>query len=376
MTVNIELKPTAEPLSGAERAAILADPKFGQYFTDHMVAIEYTEGRGWHSAELKPYGPIQLDPATSVLHYGQEVFEGLKAYRQSDGSIACFRPEANAQRLIRSARRLAMPELPEELFVRAIDVLVSQDAAWVPDDPEKSLYLRPFLFSTEIGLGVNRPASEYLFLLIASPAGSYFSGVGKPVTAWLSTDYVRAAPGGTGEAKCGGNYAASFLAQAQAVAEGCDQVCWLDAIERKYIEEMGSNNVFFVYGSGDNARLFTPALSGSLLPGITRDSLFQAAKDLGIQAEEGLISVEQLKADAESGAITESFGSGTAAVVTPIGGFKSADGTILIADGQPGPLTQRVRAHLLAVQHGDLPDQHGWLHTIVPAQAAVSQQVG
>jgi branched-chain amino acid aminotransferase len=373
MTVNIELKPTTEPLSAAERAAILADPKWGQYFTDHMVTAEYTEGRGWHSAELRPYGPIALDPATSVLHYGQEVFEGLKAYRQADGSIACFRPEANAQRMARSARRMAMPELPEELFVGAIDTLVAQDAAWVPEDPEKSLYLRPFMFSTEVGLGVNRPASEYLFTLIASPSGAYFSGVGKPVTAWLSTDYVRAVPGGTGEAKCGGNYAASFLAQAQAVAEGCDQVCWLDGIEHTYIEEMGSNNIFFVYGSGDDARLFTPELSGSLLPGITRDSLLRAAKDLGIQAEEGRISVDQLREDAASGAITEAFGSGTAAVVTPIGGFKSAEGTIVIGDRQPGELTKRVRTHLLAVQHGEVADQHGWLHTIVPAQQKVGR---
>ena len=373
MTVNIELKPTTEPLSAEERAAVLADPKFGQYFTDHMVTVEYTEGRGWHSAQLRPYGPIELDPATSVLHYGQEVFEGLKAYRQSDGSVACFRPEANAQRLNRSARRMAMPELPEELFIGAIDALVAQDVAWVPDDPEKSLYLRPFMFSTEVGLGVNRPAASYLFMLISSPAGSYFSGVGKPVTAWLSTDYVRAAPGGTGEAKCGGNYAASFLAQAQAVAEGCDQVCWLDAIEREYIEEMGSNNVFFVYGSGADARLFTPELSGSLLPGITRDSLLQASVDLGIPAEEGRISVSQLRQDAASGAITEAFGSGTAAVVTPIGGFKSADGSIVIGDGQPGEVTKRVRAHLLGVQHGDVADKHGWLHTIVPAQTAVAR---
>ncbi len=266
-----------------------------------------------------------------------------------------------------------MAELPEELFLGAIDALVAQDADWVPDDPEKSLYLRPFMFSTEVGLGVNRPAAEYLFMLIASPAGSYFSGVGRPVTAWLSTDFVRAAPGGTGEAKCGGNYAASFLAQAQAVAQGCDQVCWLDAIERKYIEEMGSNNVFFVYGSGDGARLFTPELSGSLLPGITRDSLLQAAKDLGIEAEQGRISVEQLRADAASGAITEAFGSGTAAVVTPIGGFKNAEGEIVIGDGQPGELTRRVRAHLLGVQHGDIADKHGWLHTIVPAQQSVAR---
>jgi branched-chain amino acid aminotransferase len=266
---------------------------------------------------------------------------------------------------------MAMPELPEDLFIDAIDALVSQDVDWVPNDPEKSLYLRPFMFSTEIGLGVNRPAAQYQFLLIASPAGSYFSsGVGKPVTAWLSTDYVRAAPGGTGEAKCGGNYAASFLAQAQAVAEGCDQVCWLDAIERKHIEEMGSNNVFFVYGSGENARLLTPELSGSLLPGITRDSLLQAAKDLGIEAREGQISIDQLRADAASGAITEAFGSGTAAVVTSIGGFKSAKDTIVIGEGRPGPLTQRVRAHLLGVQHGDIADKHGWLHTIVPARAS------
>jgi branched-chain amino acid aminotransferase len=373
MTVTIELKPTTEPLSDAERAAILADPKFGQYFTDHMVTVEYTEGRGWHSAELRPYGPIQLDPATSVLHYGQEVFEGLKAYRQADGSVACFRPEANAERMARSAHRMAMPQLPTELFIGAIDALVTQDAAWVPDDPERSLYLRPFMFSTEVGLGVNRPAAEYLFMLIASPAGSYFSGVGKPVTAWLSTEYVRAAPGGTGEAKCGGNYASSFLAQAQAVAQGCDQVCWLDAIELKYIEEMGSNNVFFVYGSGAEARLFTPALSGSLLPGITRDSLLKAAVDLGIPAEEGRISVDQLRADAASGAITEAFGSGTAAVVTPIGGFASTDGAIVIGDGQPGPLTARVRAHLLGVQHGEIDDTHGWLHTIMPAEVAAAR---
>jgi branched-chain amino acid aminotransferase len=268
---------------------------------------------------------------------------------------------------------MAMPELPQELFVAAIDALVTQDEAWVPDDPEKSLYLRPFMFSTEVGLGVNRPAAEYLFLLIASPAGSYFSGLGKPVTAWLSTDYVRAAPGGTGEAKCGGNYAASFLAQAQAVAKGCDQVCWLDAIERKYIEEMGSNNVFFVYGSGAQARLLTPALSGSLLPGITRDSLLTAAADLGLPAEQGRISVEQLRADAASGAITEAFGSGTAAVVTPIGGFDSDEGAIVIAGGEPGPVTARVRAHLLAVQHGGAEDTHGWLHTIIPAQVAAAR---
>ncbi len=364
MTTTIELTPTSEPLADAQRAAILADPGFGRHFTDHMVTIKYTAGRGWHDAQLRPYGPIELDPATAALHYGQEIFEGLKAYRQQDGTIASFRPQANAARLNRSARRMGMPELPEELFIGAIDALVKQDAAWVPDDPEKSLYLRPFMFATEAGLGVNRPAGEYLFMLIASPAGSYFSGGLKPVKVWLCEDYVRAAPGGTGEAKCAGNYAASFMAQAQAVEEGCDQVCWLDAIERTYVEEMGSNNLFFVYGSGDDARLFTPELSGSLLPGITRDSLLQAAADLGIPAEEGRISVEQWRSDALSGAMTEVFGCGTAAVVTPIGSVKSKKDEFTIADGAPGAITLRLREHLLGVQRGVVSDKHGWLYKI------------
>ncbi|MBS2961787.1 branched-chain amino acid aminotransferase [Actinocrinis puniceicyclus] len=364
MTTTIELKPTSEPLGQAQRAEILADPGFGRHFTDHMVMVKYTEGRGWHDAQLRPYGPIEVDPATAAVHYGQEIFEGLKAYRQQDGGIASFRPRANAARLNRSARRMGMPQLPEELFIGAIDALVKQDAAWVPDDPEKSLYLRPFMFATEIGLGVNRPAGEYLFMLIASPAGSYFSGGIKPVKVWLCEDFTRAAAGGTGEAKCAGNYAASFVAQAQAVAEGCDQVCWLDAVERSYVEEMGSNNVFFVYGSGDQARLLTPELSGSLLPGITRDSLLQAAADLGIPAAEGRITVEQWRADAASGAMSEAFGCGTAAVVTPIGSVKSKNDEFTVADGNPGPVTLRLREHLLGIQRGAVEDKHGWLHKI------------
>jgi branched-chain amino acid aminotransferase len=361
---TIELKPTSEPLAAAQRAAILADPGWGRHFTDNMVTVKYTAGRGWHDAQLRPYGPIELDPATAVLHYGQEIFEGLKAYRQQDGTIASFRPQANAARMARSARRMGMPELPEELFLDAIDALVKQDAAWVPDDPEKSLYLRPFMFATESGLGVNRPAGEYLFLLIASPSGSYFNGVAKPVRVWLCEDYVRAAPGGTGEAKCGGNYAASFMAQAQAVEEGCDQVCWLDAHEHRYVEEMGSNNLFFVYGSGADARLFTPALNGAFLPGITRDSLLKAAADLGIPAEEGRLSVEQWRADAASGAMTEVFGCGTAAVVTPVGSVKSKSDSFTIAAGEPGAVTLRLREHLLGVQRGKIADTHGWLYKI------------
>ncbi|MGH6654771.1 MAG: branched-chain amino acid aminotransferase [Actinocrinis sp.] len=361
---TIELKPTSEPLAADQRAAILADPGFGRHFTDHMVTVKYTSGRGWHDAQLRPYGPIELDPATAALHYGQEIFEGLKAYRQQDGTIASFRPQANAARMARSAKRMGMPELPEQLFLGAIDALVKQDAAWVPDDPEKSLYLRPFMFATEPGLGVNRPAGEYLFMLIASPAGSYFGGVAKPVRVWLSEDFTRAAPGGTGEAKCAGNYAASFLAQAQAVEEGCDQVCWLDAHEHKYVEEMGSNNLFFVYGQGEDARLFTPALNGAFLPGITRDSLLTAAQDLGIRAEEGRLSVEQWRAEAASGAMTEVFGCGTAAVVTPVGSVKSKSGEFTVADGKPGEVTMRLREHLLGVQRGEVADKHEWLYKI------------
>ena len=365
MTISIELKPTSEPLADAQRDVVLADPGFGRYFTDHMVTVKYTAGRGWHSAELRPYGPIELDPATSAFHYGQEIFEGLKAYRQADGGIASFRPDANSARMNRSAVRMAMPELPRELFLGAIDELVKQDVAWVPADTEKSLYLRPFMFATEIGLGVNRPSGEYLFLLIASPAGSYFGGVARPVKVWMCEDFVRAAPGGTGEAKCAGNYAASFMAQAQAVEKGCDQVCWLDAHEHKYVEEMGSNNLFFVYGSGADARLLTPALSGALLPGITRDSLLQVAEDLGIPVEEGRISVEQWRTDASSGALTEAFGCGTAAVVTPVGTIKSKTGEFTVGDGVTGgPVTLRLREHLMGIQNGTVPDKHGWLHHI------------
>ncbi|WP_229795115.1 branched-chain amino acid aminotransferase, partial [Saccharothrix coeruleofusca] len=263
--------PAPQPATPERVAEVLAKPGFGQHFTDHMVTIRWGRDQGWHSAEVRPYGPLELDPAAMVLHYGQSIFEGLKAYRQPDGSIASFRPEANAARFRASARRIAMPELPDEVFLESLRELVAVDGRWVPSDAEASLYLRPYLFATEKGLGV-RPAGEYLYVLIASPAGSYFAGGLKPVTVWLSTEYVRAAPGGTGAAKFAGNYAASLVAQAQAAEQGCDQVVWLDAVERRWVEEMGGMNLFFVLGSGEGARVVTPELSGSLLPGITRDS--------------------------------------------------------------------------------------------------------
>ncbi|HEX5018903.1 MAG TPA: branched-chain amino acid aminotransferase [Actinomycetes bacterium] len=364
--VQISRKPTSQPLPDAQREAILATPGFGRFFTDHMVTIEWTEGRGWHDAQLVPYGPIELDPATMSLHYGQEIFEGLKAYRMADGSIGTFRPEMNARRFQRSARRLAMPELPTRLFIEAIETLVDQDRDWVPAHDETSLYLRPFMFSTEVGLGV-KPASSYLFMLIASPAGAYFHGGIKPVSVWLSTEYVRAAPGGTGEAKCAGNYAASLVAQAQAAAEGCDQVVWLDAAQHQWIEEMGGMNLYFVYGSGDNARLVTPELTGALLPGVTRDSILQVASDLGIDAQEERISVDDWREGNASGAITEVFACGTAAVITPVGQVKWHAGGWSVGDGDPGPLTMKLREHLLDIQRGRRPDTHGWMHQLVGA---------
>ncbi|MEU6079745.1 branched-chain amino acid aminotransferase [Streptomyces sp. NPDC047108] len=363
-TPSIEFKPSAHPLSDAEREAILAGPGFGRHFTDNMVTIKWTEGRGWHDAQLVPYAPLSIDPANMTLHYAQTIFEGLKAYRQPDGSVATFRPEENAKRFQASARRLAMPELPVETFIAACDALVTQDKAWVPSQGEQSLYLRPFLFATEVGLGV-RPANEYLFMVIASPAGAYFPGGVKPVSVWLSEEYVRAAPGGTGAAKAGGNYAASLVAQAQAAEQGCDQVVWLDAIERRWIEEMGGMNLYFVYGEeGGKRRIVTPELSGSLLPGITRASLLQIAADLGHEVSEGRISVDDWREGNADGSLTEVFACGTAAVITPVGSVKSAKGDWAVADGEPGEVTMQLRRALLDIQTGQAPDTHGWMHPL------------
>jgi branched-chain amino acid aminotransferase len=359
--LDFTLVRNANAASDEVRANILADPGFGRFHTDHMVSIDYGTEQGWHNAQVLPYGPIELDPSAIVLHYAQEVFEGLKAYRWTDGTIVSFRPEANAARLQTSAQRLAIPPLPADVFLESLRQLIAVDANWVPPaGGEESLYLRPFIFATEPGLGV-RPAEEYRYMVIGSPAGAYFKGGLKPVSVWLSTEYVRASPGGTGAAKFGGNYAASLLAQAQASDHGCDQVVWLDAIERRYVEEMGGMNLFFVFGSGGSARLVTPELSGSLLPGITRDSLLQLATDAGFSVEERKIDVDEWQKKAAAGEITEVFACGTAAVITPVSQVKFGDGEFTVGDGTPGEVTVALRDTLTGIQRGKFADTHGWM---------------
>jgi branched-chain amino acid aminotransferase len=295
-----------------------------------------------------------------TLHYAQEIFEGLKAYRQPDGSVATFRPEMNARRFQRSAHRLGMPELPVETFIEACDVLVQQDRAWVPaHGGEESLYLRPFMIATEVGLGV-KPANEYLFLVIASPAGAYFAGGVRPVSIWVSEDRVRAVPGGMGDAKTGGNYAASLLAQAEAAAKGCDQVCYLDAVDHKWVEELGGMNLYFVYGD----KIITPSLTGSILEGVTRDSLLTVARDLGYESQEGRVSIDQWQADTENGTLTEVFACGTAAVITPVGTVKREAAEWKQSGGEPGKVTLTLREALLDLQRGTREDKHGWMHPL------------
>jgi branched-chain amino acid aminotransferase len=358
-TPSLTRLPHPAPVAVADRAALLADPGFGKVFTDHMVSIEWDEGQGWHNATIGPRGPIALDPAAAVLHYAQEIFEGLKAYRLPDGSMAMFRPEANAARFNASARRLAMPELPEELFVESCAELVRTDADWFPTVEGGSLYLRPFMFASEAFLGV-RPAKQYRYLVIASPAGNYFKSGAPAVSIWVS-DYTRAAPGGTGAAKCGGNYAASLVPTAEAFERGHDQVLFLDAAEHKWIEELGGMNLYFVF---DDGTLVTPPLTGTILPGITRESLFQLARDEGLTVREERYSLDPWRADAQSGRLVEAFACGTAAVVTPVGRVAGRDGEFVVGSGGPGQLTQKLRSKLVAIQRGEAPDPHGWVKRI------------
>ena len=353
-------RPHPAPVAADERAARLVDPGFGRVFTDHMVTVRWTHDRGWCDAEVRPREPFQLDPASAVLHYAQEIFEGLKAYRTRNGGVYLFRPERNARRFQQSAERLAMPIVPEEHFLRAIEELVKIDSAWIPGG-EGSLYLRPFMFANEAFLGV-RPSLEYLFVVIASPVGAYFKGGKKAVSVWLSETYTRAAPGGTGAAKCGGNYAASLLAQAEATKHGCDQVVFLDAAQHRWVEELGGMNVFFVF---DDGSMLTPPLGGTILPGVTRDAILTLAREEGRTVREELYSYDQWRADAQSGKLRECFACGTAAVVSPIGEIKSASGDFVIGNGAGGSVTDGLKAKLVGIQRGEIPDTQGWVHKVL-----------
>jgi branched-chain amino acid aminotransferase len=355
------LEPSAGPVPAEERARQLEDPGFGRVFTDHMAMVRYSEAKGWHDARVTARQPVEMQTTSSVLHYAQEIFEGLKAYRRPHGGAALFRPRANARRFQASARRMAMPELPEEIFLESIRALVRTDKAWIPGGPDGALYLRPFMFASESFLGV-RPAGEYLYAVVASAVCPYFRGGAPAVTLWVTREYSRAAPGGTGAAKCGGNYAASLVAQAEAIRQGCDQVVFLDAIERRWVEELGGMNIFFVF---DDGSLATPPLGGTILAGITRDSILRLARDMGIEAREEPYSFEQWRTDAASGRLTEAFACGTAAVVTPIGAVKSAEGGFTIGGQSVGPLTHRIRSALVAIQRGEAADPHGWIEDVV-----------
>jgi branched-chain amino acid aminotransferase len=355
-TLQFTRSTNPDAMAEMERMEILADPGFGRHFTDHMVDICWSARGGWHRPRVQPYGPIALDPAAAVLHYGQEIFEGMKAYRHADDSIWTFRPEANAARMQRSARRMAMPELPTEYFIDSLKEIIAADGAWVPSAPETSLYLRPFMFAKEAFLGV-RPAEKVNYYVIASPAGPYFAGGVKPISIWLSTNYSRAGKGGTGAAKTGGNYAASLVAQAEAYDNGCDQVLFLDSEEGKYLEELGGMNIVLVHKNGT---LITPH-SDSILEGITRDSILELAEDRGLRVERRRVTLDEWREGAANGDIVEAFACGTAAVVTPIALVKSDDFEIGSADAVAGELTLSLRQELTDIQYGRREDVHGWM---------------
>ncbi|GBQ86563.1 branched-chain amino acid aminotransferase [Asaia krungthepensis] len=357
--LHFTIEPTSTPTPADHRADLIANPAFGRIFTDHMAIVKYSEGKGWHDAKITARKPLTLDPAASVLHYAQEIFEGMKAYRTEGGGIATFRPEENAKRFRASAERMAMADLPQEIFMQAVDELVKIDQDWVPAGEGKSLYLRPFMIATEVFLGV-KPASEYLFIVIACPVGAYFgSGC---VSVWVSEDYTRAAPGGTGAAKCGGNYAASLVAQRDSKTHGCDQVLFLDSREQRFIEEMGGMNVMFLR---DDNTLVTPPLTGTILPGITRDAILQLARDRGLKVEQTPLEIDEIFAGAASGRYKEAFACGTAAVISPIGSLRRTGGEALFGDGKTaGEVSMGLKKALTEIQAGKTNDAHGWIHAI------------
>jgi branched-chain amino acid aminotransferase len=356
--MQFDVSKNANPLEASERERIIANPTFGTHFTDHQVVITWEKDKGWHSAQVIPYGPIMMDPSSAVLHYGQEIFEGIKAYRHEDGSIWTFRPDMNAARLQRSAKRMALPELPADIFLESLRELIALDGDWVPQpEGEKTLYIRPFEIAAENFLGV-RAAHRVEYRVIASPVGPYFTGGIKPVSIWIALDSARAGKFGTGEAKTGGNYAASLLAQQEATANGCSQVLFLDADTSTYIEELGGMNLFFVYGNGS---VVTPPLDGTILHGITRDSVIQLLKDSGHDVREEKTSLAELREAVAAGEITEVFACGTAAVITPVGLLKSREEEIVIGGNEPGQTTVSIRKELTGIQYGKVADRHNWM---------------
>ena len=332
---------------------------FGRIFTDHMFVMNYTEGKGWHDARIVPYQNLSLAPSAMVFHYGQEMFEGLKAYKGEDGSVYLFRPDMNAKRTNNTNERLVIPQLPVEDFVEAVRAVVDIDRDWVPTDPGTSLYIRPFIIATDEFLGV-APSKTYLFIIILSPSGAYYESGLEPVGIWIEDEYVRAVKGGMGFAKTGGNYAASLIAQVKAHDDGYSQVLWLDGVERKYIEEVGSMNIMFKIAG----KVVTPMLNGSILPGITRDSILTVCRDWGYEVEERRISVDELVAAAKDGTLEEVWGTGTAAVVSPVNKLRYEDDVMLIGDGGIGELTQKLYDELTGIQWGKLEDKRGWRVTV------------
>ncbi|TAH70853.1 MAG: branched-chain amino acid aminotransferase [Anaerolineaceae bacterium] len=350
--LDIKVERTNEPKKLPEKDNPLV---FGTIFTDHMFVMDYTLGKGWHDARIIPYQPLCLEPSAMVFHYGQEMFEGLKAYRAKDGRTLLFRPDMNAKRTNRTCIRLCMPEIPEEDFVQAIKELVKIDEAWVPTKEGTSLYIRPFIIATSPFLGV-RPSHTYKFIIILSPVGPYYPEGLDPVKIWIEDEYVRAVKGGIGEAKAGGNYVASLRAQVKAHEEGYSQVLWLDGVHRKYIEEVGAMNIFFKI----NGSVITPELNGSILPGVTRDSVIRLCKDWGIKLEERKISIDEISRAHKDGLLEEVFGTGTAAVVSPVGHLRWGKDVMQIKDGGIGELSQKLYDNLTGIQLGNIPDVHNW----------------
>jgi branched-chain amino acid aminotransferase len=356
----------APPTPDDRREQLLATPGFGDVFTDHMVTVRWSAEVGWHDARVGPLTAMSLHPATMALHYGQTIFEGMKAFWRPNGQRALFRPEDHARRFNRSAHRMAMPTLPEQDFVAALEALLHVDADWVPRTPGHSLYLRPFMIAAQTGLGL-RPAEEYLFAVIGTPARPA-SAEPKAMRLWAAPEYIRAAPGGTGAAKCGGNYGGSFIVQREAAANNCDEVVWLDARKRQFVEEAGGCNLFFVESTTEGPRLRTPPLSGTLLAGVTRDSILRLARSLGYPVCEAPLSLDAWEQSCRDGRITETFACGTARSIVPVGHVVSTNQDWPIGDGTAGPVTSRLRAALLDIHYGLAPDQFGWMRLVDAAE--------